>query len=127
MKKAISILLSIHPKYVNQIINGTKLYEYRKRIPTKEPTKIYIYSTSPIKKIIGEINVEKILFDGIDKLWNQTKEFSGISKNEFYNYFLDEPAGYAYKLKNLKIYKTPKQLKDFQIAHPPQNFLYVNQ
>ena len=42
-----SIVLSIHPKYVEQILLGTKKYEYRTRICSKSVNKIYIYETSP--------------------------------------------------------------------------------
>ena len=48
------ILISIKPKYVQDILLGKKLYEYRKRLPSDVDAAI-IYATAPVKKIVGEI------------------------------------------------------------------------
>ena len=46
-------LISIKPKYVEEIINKNKKYEYRKSIFKKDIDKVYIYSTRPNKQIVG--------------------------------------------------------------------------
>jgi type I restriction enzyme S subunit len=53
------VLLSIKPQYVDEIVKGNKKYEFRKKIFKKkdEVQEIYIYSTSPVKKIIGYFNL----------------------------------------------------------------------
>lgn len=48
-----SILLSINPQYVDKIMNGEKEYEYRKIKCKTKVDKMYIYSTIPIKKVVG--------------------------------------------------------------------------
>jgi predicted transcriptional regulator len=50
-----NVLLSIKPKYVKAILNGTKKYELRKSaFRCKEDIeRVYIYATSPVKKIVG--------------------------------------------------------------------------
>lgn len=52
------ILLSINPNHVENIFNGTKKYEFRKVECKKPVDKIIIYSTSPIKKVVGEALVK---------------------------------------------------------------------
>ena len=47
-----TILLSIKPEYAKKIIDGTKKYEFRKRLAKHPVTKIIIYSTFP-----GQIKV----------------------------------------------------------------------
>ena len=47
------LLLSIRPEFVEKIISHEKKYEFRKRIFRKNVDKIFIYSSSPEKKIIG--------------------------------------------------------------------------
>jgi type I restriction enzyme S subunit len=54
-----NVLLSIKPKYVELIKAGFKKYEFRRKISKKfDGSKVYIYSTSPIKKIIGVFDVK---------------------------------------------------------------------
>ncbi len=56
-----TILLPIKPEYANKIIKRTKLYEYRKTVCKRKIDKIVIYSTSPVKKIIAEVEVKEII------------------------------------------------------------------
>jgi hypothetical protein len=52
------VLLSIKPKYVKSIIEGDKRYEFRKTIfKNREINRIYIYSSSPVKKIVGTFEI----------------------------------------------------------------------
>ena len=53
-----TILMSIKPEYVNKIFDGTKRYEYRKKLCKQRIDKIIVYSSSPIKKIVGELIIE---------------------------------------------------------------------
>ena len=51
------LLMSINPVHVNNILAGTKRFEYRKT-KCKEPREsILIYSTSPIRKVVAEVEV----------------------------------------------------------------------
>ena len=75
-------LFSIKPKYAAMILNGTKHYEYRKSIFSMPYNidKVYIYASSPIKKVIGEFKVVSILCDTPQKIWQRTHKESGLSK-----------------------------------------------
>ena len=44
-----TILLSVKPKYIEKIFNGTKKYEFRKKLAKLDVSKIILYSTSPCK------------------------------------------------------------------------------
>lgn len=41
------VMMSINPKYSGQILNGTKLVEFRKTVPSREINGIFIYETAP--------------------------------------------------------------------------------
>ncbi len=59
-----NVLLSIKPKYVNEIINGNKRYEFRKVIfRNRNVTTVYIYSSSPEKQIVGSFEIGDIIED----------------------------------------------------------------
>jgi predicted transcriptional regulator len=48
-------ILSIKPKFVEEIISGRKRFEFRRRIFKKKISTILVYSSSPIQKFVGEI------------------------------------------------------------------------
>ena len=120
-----AILLSIKPKFVENILNGKKCFEYRKRVPGRYIDKIIIYSSSPICAVVGEVGVVEILSDTPINIWNTTKNQSGIDAKFFFDYFDDRSVAYAYKLKNVKKYTRPKKLDDFGIKYAPQSFVYI--
>ena len=120
-----TILLPIKPEYANKIVNQTKLYEYRKNLCKKNVDKIIIYSTSPVKRVIAEVEVKSILSNTPDKLWNETKQYSGISKNKYMKYFENKSIAYAYELGSVIVYKYPKKLEDIGINYYPQSYVYL--
>lgn len=123
MKK--KIIISINPEHVENIINGTKKYEYRTKAAKQDISSIIIYETVPVKKVVAEAEIIEVLELSPEDLWNETREFSGISKYFFDEYFKGRKVAYAYKLGKIKVYKQPKNLVDFGIKYAPQSFVYV--
>ena len=54
-----NILISIQPQYVNKIIAKTKKVEFRKKFTSRNIDKVYIYSSSPQKKIVAYFKIQK--------------------------------------------------------------------
>lgn len=119
------ILLSINPKYVEKILNGEKLYEFRKTQTKRKPEKIIIYCTAPISAVVGEADVEDILVDTPIKLWNKTYKKGGVKNDFFFKYYEEKEVGVAYKLKNVKKYDRQKELSEYGINFAPQSFVYL--
>ncbi|MBW1616947.1 MAG: ASCH domain-containing protein [Deltaproteobacteria bacterium] len=122
------VLLSIKPEFVDKIFSGEKFYEYRKAIYNKRDIKkILIYSTKPVGMIVGEFYVEDIIEEHPDTIWERTKEYSGVKKKFYDNYFKGRKKGYAIKIGEKKIYKNPINPYDtFNSFTPPQSFLYLS-
>ena len=118
------ILLSIKPEYVERILDGTKQYEFRKRL-AKDVTKIVIYSTSPVKKVVAEVEVIGTIECAEQKLWNLTHEYAGIDKKKFHEYFCDCKNACAYVLGNVKKFERPKSLEAYGLSLAPQSFIYI--
>ena len=78
-----TILLPIKPEYAYKILSGEKKYEYRKRIASLDVTRIVIYATYPISKILGEVSVSGYLKDDPPKIWDITKASSGITIEKY--------------------------------------------
>ena len=119
------IIVSINPRHVNNIINGSKRYEYRTRIASKDADKLLIYETAPIKMVVAEADVIEVLSLDPNTLWEQTKDYSGISKEFFDEYFKNRSVAYAYKLGKVKVYDEPKSLIEFGLMTAPQSFAYA--
>ena len=123
------VLLSIKPEFVEEIILGNKKFEYRKSIfKRKDISSIVVYATKPYGKVVGEFEIEDILVDNPYNIWKQTKEFSGISKSNFNEYFKGKQKGFAIQIKEIQKYEIPLELFEFDstIKMPPQSFCYTN-
>ena len=121
-----SILLSIKPEYVERIFAGSKKYEFRKRLANKAVGKILLYSTVPIMKVVGEVQIVETISASPTALWDCTKKFAGISRNKYREYFKGCKVAYAYRLGEVTRYKPPKELSEFNINLPPQSFIYLS-
>ncbi|CAH8773159.1 hypothetical protein [Paenibacillus dendritiformis] len=120
------VLLSIRPEFVEQIVNGKKLFEYRKRIFKKEVESVIIYCTKPVGMIVGEFTFDYIISDTPQALWDRTHNESGISKDFFMQYFSDRETGYAIQIKEYREYENPVQPEEvFGHFVAPQSYRYV--
>ena len=122
------VLLSIKPKYVKEIIAGKKKYEFRKLIwKRNDLDKVIIYSSAPTKKIIGVFSIGDIIEGNPTHLWNEFEDSSGISKDEFFDYFEAHETGFAIEIDQIEVFKNPidpfQQFEDFR---PPQSFYYID-
>ncbi len=120
------VLLSIKPEFALKIFEGTKRYEYRRSIFRRgDVGKVVVYASDPIKKVIGEFEMGVILHDVPQALWNRTKDYAGISKERFFEYFTNKTKGYAIEVKAAQIYDTPLPLSRLMVTSPPQSFIYL--
>ena len=120
------IILSIHPNHIEKILSGEKRYEYRKRIP-QDINYIIVYATAPTKKIVAIIEVDMVMQDTPQKIWDVTQNESGVSHEFFMNYFNEVSIAYAIKIR--KIYKLPIPIDITVIdgvKSAPQAYQYVD-
>lgn len=102
------VLLSIKPEFAEKIFNGTKKFEFRRSIFKKPEVKtVVVYASSPTKQVIGEFDIEKIVFDDVNNLWEQTYPFAGIKQELFFNYFVNKKQGFAISIKEARKYTKP--------------------
>ena len=123
--KSKTILLSIHPCFVEKILSGEKKFEYRKKIPTDIQT-IIVYATAPIKQIVAVIEVEKVLQGTPMNIWGKTKGESGITAKYYKTYYKGKKVAYAIKFKNVYRLERPKPISNFKyIKSAPQSYMYI--
>jgi len=124
-----NVLLSIKPKYVNEIVNGNKRYEFRKSVFRKRNNvdRAYIYAASPVKRIVGAFTIKTIMEEHPNELWKKCKKFSGISAVEFFDYFRDQDKGYATRIRALELFDPIDPRDTTPNFSPPQSFCYADE
>ena len=106
-----AILLSIKPKFADMILDGTKRVEYRKALASVANDRIFLYATAPIKKVVA--------------VWACYLDCSGITKEEFDEYFKDKKYASWYFLEEPITYKKPQNIRYFGVKTAPRNFVYL--
>lgn len=104
-----TILLPIHPDYVKNIFNGTKRYEFRKRISNKRPQ---LYE---VVAIIGELQGYEDYF--LSNCLINNKEYLIY----FYPQYITNALQEAIRLKkatNIYVYKKEKNILFYKLAAP---------
>ncbi|EAC6254404.1 ASCH domain-containing protein [Listeria innocua] len=122
------VLMSIKPEFVEEIIQGNKKFEYRKKLFKRaDVTSVVVYATKPYGKVVGEFEIEQILIDTPNSIWKQTKKQSGISKHFFNSYFKDHTEGVAIQIKEFIEYEQHLELFEFDnnLKAAPQSFCYT--
>lgn len=117
-------LMSIKPIYFERIIAGKKLVEYRKVCP-KNQVQIFLYVSSPVKKICGVIEIEKVITEKVDTIWKMTNQISGTTEKEFYSYVGTSEKVSALYIKSIRSVSPidPKIVIDNFFA--PQNYIFI--
>jgi predicted transcriptional regulator len=108
-----------------RILSGEKEYEFRKRFPRNVET-VYMYATSPIKKLVGKFTVGDVIEDEPHGLWKKFKTYAGIDEKEFFEYFKGSRIGYAIQIKDLKVFPPVDPKKIIFKFTPPESYLYTD-
>lgn len=120
------VLLSIKPEFVEKIFAGTKKYEFRKSLFKKSGVRyVVIYASAPIKRVVGEFEIDDILSDDVDVVWDRTKKYSGITKAFYNSYFQNRKTANAIQIGHITKYEETRPLSDYNIIQAPQSFCYI--
>jgi predicted transcriptional regulator len=81
----------------------------------------------PNKKIVGTFVIGEIIKDTPDNLWKNLNELSGLTEQEFFDYFSGMKMGFALELEYTKFFEVPIGPKMiFHDFSPPQSFYYFD-
>ncbi len=124
------VVLSIRPMYSEKIFEGKKTVELRRRFPIAAPNGAiaFIYSTSPVRAMVGSAQISNVVKLPIEEIWNVYSNRAYIEKDDFESYFSGLEDGYAIEFENVRPFPRPVELvelrKRFEFE-PPQSFLYA--
>jgi len=124
------VVLSIRPQYSDKILEGKKTVELRRRFPASAPrgTIAYIYSTSPVRAMVGLAEIGGVRRLPLQKLWDEYEKAAQISRDDFNRYFEGLDCGYALCLDEIRSFLRPiplEELRERFSFEPPQSFLYA--
>lgn len=80
-------LMAIHPRYAEAILDGCKHVEFRKRPLASDVRTVVIYATAPVKRVVGEFTVDRIVIASPEALWEVAGSVGGIDKPSYYGYY----------------------------------------
>ena len=128
-KDALKIaFLPIKPVYADRLMNGTKLFEFRRRPMSPDVTHIVVYASSPRKRILGIVCVTSVERGSVHSIWSRTKRSAGITRQEYLDYFTGAETAYAIAIDPAKTVRFDSQIKPADIEKDfvvPQSFKYV--
>ncbi|MHB9071729.1 MAG: hypothetical protein ACYC54_15325 [Sedimentisphaerales bacterium] len=125
-----ALLLSIRPQYATKIFNNDKSVELRKVRPRiQDGDKVLVYVSSPVMKLQGVFEVENVISDSPHKLWGKVGSLSGITRNDFLNYYDGSDIGYGIMIKKVFLFDSPISLTKLRCLFPgftpPQCYRYL--
>jgi predicted transcriptional regulator len=115
--------------YAERLMNGQKHFEFRRSAISFDLTHMIVYASSPVKKILGIVKVNRVCIANPNETWEGTKDFAGINQQDFHTYFSDKDIAYSIEIEpestiRLDNQFSPKEIDpEFQV---PQSFRYVD-
>jgi predicted transcriptional regulator len=122
------ILLSVHPKYAENILNGKKTIEIRKNFPTRwAGSSVAFYATDPIQMLLGQAIISYVETDSPENIWEKYYNNICCSYDEFIRYCGNKTKVSALKFEQITPYnrgirRTELELHMKANLIPPQSY-----
>lgn len=120
-------IITIKEEYIEKILNGTKRYEVRTRIPKELEIddRIFVCKPKTQGKIVAMFEVTCVYRLGKIGAWELKKWWLGMSEKEYFEYVFAKDIVYLIKVKNAKSIEKPIYVKELGIKKAPQWFAKV--
>jgi predicted transcriptional regulator len=126
------LFLSIHPRYVDAILDGRKTVELRKRVPrAKAGTQLVIYASMPKCAVVASAVIDRIDTMESERMWQKVRKVAAVSRQEFDEYFQNHALAVGIHFSHVKVFENPITLTELRETwntfHPPQQFRYLDE
>jgi predicted transcriptional regulator len=123
-----AVLLSIKPKYVDLILEGTKRIELRRSWPSNDIGAMVLYSSAPVQKLVGVAFIDRIEERDLESLWRLADaNGGGVTRDELEEYVRGKKRAFGVMIDRVRSAETqvdPNEL--FPEFTPPQSFSYLS-
>ena len=121
------VIISIHPRYADAILDGTKTIELRRRVPElANGTQLWIYATRPTAAVVGLTTITEVNRAHPRTIWQKHRNGAGVDHASFKEYFLGAREAVAILLGTTKRVG-PISIEELRKVrdrfHPPQVLL----
>lgn len=120
-------LISVHPKYVRLILDGSKRVEFRRVWAARPVTHLVLYSTAPEMSVVAILEIKQTVEASIAGLWDLAKQHGGgLSRAMLREYFLNKSRGYGLVIGAVRTLAAPIPLTAaIPGMRPPQSYAYL--
>jgi len=124
------LLLSLKPRYADLVFQRLKTAELRKRfIPSLENRDVFVYVSSPERRLRGGFRVGHVWHGTPEEVWNQVSKIAMVDKRDFDVYYAGQEIAYALQIRSVWEYVNPASLETLRNRFPdfvvPQSWRYV--
>jgi predicted transcriptional regulator len=122
------IVMSVHPRYAEAIMDGRKRVEFRKRPLANDVSVVWVYATVPVQRVVGYFEVDATVVARPRDLWRRFKKVGCIGRADFDRYYLGSVLGAGIQVKAATRLASSLPLSALLPSGvPPQSFAYVCQ
>jgi predicted transcriptional regulator len=119
------LLMAIIPVVGRRIVSGKKKYEYRRSIFRQPVNRVYLYLSSPERKIAGYFIYQGYIEGSVREIWELTKARSAATEAAYLDYFKNAKKAFAIKIEDFVPFAEPVDPWETPGFLPPQSFRYV--
>ena len=123
-----AVLLSVKPRFAEQIIAGTKTVEFRRSWATESVGLAVVYSSSPVQRLVGIVEIEGAVVASPTSVWTKCRTRGpGLERRELMAYFDGKDKAYGVLLGGVTLPGAPVAPKSlFREFRPPQSYRYLS-
>ena len=124
------MLLSIHPRHVENILAGIKTVELRRTRPAVAPGQpVAIYATTPSAALVATCRIERVQVGAPSDIWTASGALAAVTKEEFDRYFEGSTVAVALHLSAIAELRRSvplTKIRERGVFHPPQTWHYLD-
>lgn len=125
------MVLSIHPRHVQKILEGTKSVELRRTRPIVAPGQpVAIYATLPSGALVATCRISEVQSDTPASIWRSVGRNTGLTRAEFDDYFAGADCAVALHLQAVRALAGEITLEQLRAHgrgfHPPQTWHFFD-
>lgn len=122
-----SVLLAMKPRFANAIMTGEKTVEFRRTRFRDQVSRVVVYASSPMRRVVGYFEVSRVDEDSPAVLWERYADRGGVTEDELMAYFADCDTGVAIGVAQAVPLAKPLPLRKLKrTLTVPQSFFYLD-
>lgn len=124
--KTETIMISASPKVAKELFdNPEKDVLFYKNTPVNKVSRVIVYATAPVQKVVGEFDLEVIDKGAVSTNWKKYSKRSVLSKKDYDVYYTGKDQAHAMVSTKAYKYRKPKALSDYNMTKGPSGFQYL--